>query len=228
MTGQTTHQQLLDYARSTTDFAPHLIEPLLPHISNLDTTDARGLSAMHWAVINGHHQLVRLLARWGADINLRMPPSNLLPAEASLLLSPSGRQTERLVTFIVLLQLGSHYPSVTPDIPGYEYQRRIWFEGADIAWQNWIEEDHADLTKLTPRLLIQFTSIGKTPQLWSHPQWPQHRELLLKLFTCPDIPPCHIEQWLHEAPWLGDLLPSPGTHIGTRQLEPATRQPPQR
>lgn len=49
------------------------VETLLRDVRDINETDSRGYTALHWAVVGNHERIIRILLRAGADIEARGP-----------------------------------------------------------------------------------------------------------------------------------------------------------
>lgn len=227
---------LILFAKTTGAFYKDA-QPIISAAENINATDDTGWSALHYAAQRGNVNLVQALVEAGADVNMLC--GNRLPIEIAAHSTQDNMADKYHATFVVLLQLGSHQPfthstpknshpaALAPIIKslteirigqlGYRQQADIWFSGCWDAWESWTQKEGADLSKLTPRRLIQFTSINTIASVLSPARWEGHKQELAALVANPHIPPCHAARWLHTIAGLSDFLSQePSTHSITQ------------
>lgn len=180
---------------------------IIPQIQNINATDEEGWTALHHAAYRGEIKLINALIKAGADLN-RRTLQHLLPVEVATF-ECGYNNTEAINAFRVLLQNGSHRPDhehtfgygKTPsdfdyhirqlDQSGALHIENYWFSRAQEAWDSWQQQDHGNITKLTPHHLPQFCSLNKISDLLHLAQQTDQIQEVALLFSNPETLP-HI------------------------------------
>lgn len=212
---KTPEERLFEIASSRS--APNMaeVETLIAQIPSVNISDGSQISLLHWAAVTTHLPLIMRLIRAGAQINGLTIDGSLATTLCASTTS-DHRITQHHSAYVTLLQYGSHFPNLEsqPLIePNFFQQREIWFGTCRDAWEKWTQKDGGDVTRLTPRMLLQFTSLETIEDALAPSRWRGHEDHLRTLLGCPDIPPCHITNWLETISGLAELVQPPATPL---------------
>lgn len=217
---------LIDIAKSVTKPDAEVIRALIQNTPNIDSTDDNGYTALHWAAYNGHEDMARQLIDSGANLYAR-DNFGKVPAALASENFAFGRTNDvaaihqrKANIYKYLLMQGSPYHTFDTNSPNeLATLRTCWFDECSQSWHTWVEKQNADVTLITPKRLIQFVSHGTDRDALSPERWRGHEDHLRQLIISPDIPPCHIQRWLAENPWLTATLETPQPRILGNALE---------